>query len=125
MSTTVTEYGTRRAAVENALNSVGTSGHLIAQHLRDTTAAAASFCGQVHARTVEQATHDLLTNIPCGILRDNEATPQRALLTALVSAIGSELSWDIPAALELCADILDDVNAHDEAAAVRAMAGAR
>jgi hypothetical protein len=44
-----------------------------------------------------------------------------ALRLAIVSAVGCFVHYDIHGALEIAADIADDVNAHPEAAQIRAM----
>lgn len=44
---------------------------------------------------------------------------EREITRALVTTCGRFVKWDIGKAIELCADILEDVNAHEEAAALR------
>jgi hypothetical protein len=70
-------------------------------------------------KTATQAAYDIFQNIPCGVLSASE--PPRSSLRAIPCAVGEWLNWDINSALNLCADILDDVNAHAESAILRAM----
>jgi hypothetical protein len=60
------------------------------------------------------------TNVPKGIVAIDD-TADNAIRLGLVSALGKHLDWSIPDALTLAADIAEDVNAHDEAAQIRAM----
>ena len=63
-----------------------------------------------------QSIYNELTNRPCGIEHQN------ALRMGIVHAIGAYLKWDVIDALEIAADIAEDVNAHAEAKAIREMA---
>ncbi len=104
-----------RNAVLNALNECGV-GENLAQRLNATNEALADFCASLQKHVIQQATYNELTNKPCGIEHRD------ALRMGLVSAIGALIKWDVSEALELCADIAQDVNAHDEARQIRAMA---
>lgn len=114
-------FATRKAHVENALNSMGTSSEVIEGNVRESVQVAAAFAGDVVSRTAGQAMHNQLTNIPCGIMRSMDVSANTALRQALPGAIGALVEWNIGEALKLCAGILEDVNAHDEAAQVLAM----
>jgi hypothetical protein len=67
---------------------------------------------------MRQAIYNELTNKPCGIEHRD------ALRMGIVTAIGALVKWDVIDALELAADIAEDVNAHGEARAIREMATA-
>jgi len=47
---------------------------------------------------------------------------EAAIEKALPGLIGELVEWDVASALELAANLAEDVNAHDEAAAIRGMA---
>ena len=76
----------------------------------------ADFCAQLQKSVIRQAIYNELTNKPCGIEHRD------ALRMGLVSAIGALIKWDVIDALELAADIAEDVNAHGEAKLIRDMA---
>jgi hypothetical protein len=76
----------------------------------------AEFCANLQKSVIRQAIYNELTNKPCGIEH------RSALRMGLVSAIGNLIKWDVIEALELAGDIAEDVNAHSEAAQIRAMA---
>jgi hypothetical protein len=102
-------------AVRNALNECGV-GEDLAQRLNAINESLADFCASLQKHVIQQATYNELTNKPCGIEHRD------ALRMGLVSAIGALVKWDITKALELAADIAEDVNAHAEAKAIRQMA---
>jgi hypothetical protein len=80
------------------------------------------FCTDLEKRAVAQLQYDLETNVPRGILTPQEAADgSHAIRCAIASAIGSFVHYDIYGALEIAADIAEDVNAHPEAAQIRAM----
>jgi hypothetical protein len=81
-----------------------------------------AFCADLQKRAIAQLDYDLKSNVPFGILSPAEAAEgSHALRLAIVSAVGSFVHYDIHGALEIAADIADDVNAHPEAAQIRAM----
>lgn len=108
-------FTTNRNAVRNALNECGV-GEDLYERLSKTNDELADFCAQLQKSVMRQAVYNELTNRPCGIEYPN------ALRSGLVSAIGNLIKWDAVEALELAADIAEDVNAHSEAAAIRNMA---
>lgn len=110
-----TTFQTNRNAVLNALNECGVGEDLDAR-LNKTNEALADFCANLQKSVTRQSIYNELTNRPCGIKHPD------ALRMGLVSAIGNLVQWDVIEALELAADIAEDVNAHGEAAAIRAMA---
>lgn len=104
-----------RNAVLNALNECGV-GEDLGERLNKTNDALAEFCANLQKSVIRQSIYNELTNRPCGIEHRD------ALRMGLVSAIGALIQWDVIDALELAADITEDVNAHTEAAAIRDMA---
>lgn len=108
-------FQTNRNAVLNALNDCGVGENLDA-NLRKQTERVAEFCANLTKNAIGQAVYNELTNKPCGIEYGDP------LKMGIVSAIGNLVQWDLIAALEIAADIAQDVNAHSEAAAIRAMA---
>jgi hypothetical protein len=110
-------FQTNRNHVRNALNECGV-GEDLGERLNKDVDALTAFCSNLQKSVMRQSIYNELTNRPCGVeYRD-------ALRMGLVSAIGSLLQWDVIEALELAADIAEDVNAHGEAAKIREMAGA-
>ena len=73
-------------------------------------------------KITQQLTYNLLYNIPTGNLKPEEIT-QHAIKTGLVTAIGIMHDWDIDSTITFAADLLDDVNAHEEAQIVRKLSG--
>lgn len=108
-------FQSNRDAVLNALNECGV-GQDLDMRLREQYEALADFIANLTKSVMGQAIYNELTNKPCGIEHRN------ALRMGIVSAIGSLIKWDVIEALELAADIAEDVNAHGEAAQIRAMA---
>ena len=108
-------FQTNRNAVLNALNDCGV-GKDLAQRLNKTNEELADFCASLQKHVIQQSTYNELTNKPCGIEHRD------ALRMGLVSAIGALIKWDVIDALELAADIAEDVNAHGEAKLIRDMA---
>jgi len=74
----------------------------------------------IATRICEQLAYNLDKNIPLGIVEEDDAV-SHAVRNGLVSALGRHLQWDVNEALSLCADILEDVNAHKESEIVRKM----
>lgn len=64
--------------------------------------------------------YNLEENLPKGIMT-LEQIKGDSVKSGLVSSIGTFIKWDIYQAMELCADILEDVNAHKEAQVLRVM----
>lgn len=106
--------------VEAALDQSGI-GHDIVDRLHKHHEEIGNWAGALVRRASNQAAYDLIRNVPAGIMSRAEATPERAVHVGLVGTCGAFVKWDPAKALELCADILEDVNAHQEAAAVRKM----
>jgi hypothetical protein len=109
------QFQTDRNRVLNALNKCGVGENLDA-NLNQAACEVAEFCSRLTTNVMRQATYNELTNKPCGIEHRN------ALRMGLVTTIGALVKWDVIEALELCGDIAEDVNAHGEAKAIRAMA---
>ena len=109
-----TQFQTDRNRVLNALNECGVGENLDA-NLNQSACEVAEFCSRLTTNVMRQAVYNELTNRPCGIEHRN------ALRMGLVSSIGAFLKWDVIDALELAADIAEDVNAHTEAKAIREM----
>jgi hypothetical protein len=81
-----------------------------------------AFCADLEKRAISQLRYDLESNVQFGILTPEEALQgSHALKIGIVGAISSLVSFDICAALEFAADIAENVNAHREAAQIRAM----
>ncbi len=108
-------FTTNRNAVLNALNECGV-GENLDKRLNELQDELAQFLADVQKRVMAQGIYNELTNKPCGIEGGN------ALHMGLVGAIGGLLKWSVTDALEFAADIAEDVNAHDEAKAIREMA---
>lgn len=112
----LSEYAAGKASVEAKLNELGTSSAVMSEQINAAIVQATAFAGDVIART---ALYDQLVNIPCGVHSRAWYKPESAFKRALAGACGAAVKWDINQALELAADILEDVNAHGEAAKVR------
>lgn len=85
-------------------------------------AAITAFCADLQKRAISQLQYDLESNVQFGVLTAAEAAEgSHALRLAIVSAVGSFVHYDIYGALEIAADIAEDVNAHPEAAQIRQM----
>ena len=78
------------------------------------------FIGNLSEKCFNQLTYDVYTNVPTGVLTRDEVSGN-ALKSGIVSALGNLLDWDIDATLKFCADLCDDVNAHEEAGMLRAL----
>lgn len=116
------EYAQRRTAIANSLDECGI-GHDVGDRMRAGNEYIATFIGEVSRKIYGQFNHDLLVNVPHRIVSTSNATGQGAVNRALPGICGSFVKWDINAALRLCAEILDDVNAHAEAKKVLEMIG--
>lgn len=98
-------------------------GHDIDDKLRGALRALDLFLESQRVKIRDQILHLYLVNIPAGIIERSTTTGADSIGRALPGICGAFLRWDVGAAIELAADILEDVNAHDEARQVRAMAG--
>ncbi len=110
-----------KAERDNALNVLGLSNERMEGDLEKTVNLVGKFSQNVLEAATRQAVYHLLTNIPCNVIEPWEDIPASALRTGIVNALGKHIQWDIGGALSLCADILDDVNAHKIAATLREM----
>lgn len=81
---------------------------------------AAEFIGQASRAIFSQLSYDFGVNLPAGIVPAEEVnTGRHAIQCGTVHAIGAHIEWDIYAAREFAASILEDVNDHAGAALVR------
>lgn len=104
----------------DALLQAGINLDQATKNIDQTTEAAIDLCATIVKRATSQAMYDNFTNVPAGIIQPSEVGPE-SLRRALPGALGTYLEWDVIDALQLAADILEDVNAHDECAKVLAM----
>lgn len=81
------------------------------------------FLSKLRTYATGQAAYNLGTNVPKGILTAEQATASHAIKSGVVHAIGELIGWSVDDAIDFAANILEDSNAHDEAASVRAMEG--
>jgi len=112
------EYRQKMAKVNASLDDCGI-GHGVRDRMGSHIGAAADFVGRITRGIMGQLTYDHLHNVPMGTIRACDLTVDHAILGGTVHAVGAFLKWDIGAAMEFAADVLDDVNAHPEAAIVR------
>lgn len=89
---------------------------------REETKKIGAFMAMFMEKAMSQLRYDIEQNIPKGYL-GVEGIRDHALKSAIASSIGTYLEWSIDPALQMCVDILEDVNAHKEAAKVNAMIG--
>ncbi|MDE2105878.1 MAG: hypothetical protein KGL39_52130 [Patescibacteria group bacterium] len=83
-----------------------------------------AFLALVRDRIYKQYEYDCTKNVECGVTTLAEAqTGENAIKCGLVSAVGHLVKWSVEDAIEIAADILEDVNAHPEAAELRAKIG--
>jgi len=81
---------------------------------------ASQFIGQLTRAIFAQLSYDFLVNRPANICTAEEVrTGAHAIQAGTVHAIGAHIEWDIYAAREFAASILEDVNDHETAAMVR------
>ena len=86
----------------------------------DANKNAAEFIGQIARAVFSQLSYDFGVNLPAGIdSREEIKTGRHAIQSGTVHAIGAFVQWDIYAAREFAACILEDVNDHQTAAFVR------
>lgn len=79
------------------------------------------FCKSLKETVLSQYEHDVKNNIPKGIIEEDELTVERAMRMGLANSCGKLHSWGIDSTLELCEELLTEVNAHSEATRVREM----
>lgn len=83
--------------------------------MRIGSAKIADICRAVMTHCHDQLSYNIFTNGPAGI--DVGDDPVRhAIDHGLVSTISARVDWDIYAARRFCAELLEDVNDHEEAA---------
>ena len=109
-------YSEAYANTESAFALLGTTPEQATEHLLETTRIIGAFAATAQHRALSQAVHDLTINRPQDPARD--WPPTHAVLNGIVSAIGQLLDWNILAARDLAARILEDVNDHEKAAVV-------
>lgn len=81
---------------------------------------ASQFIGQLTRAIFAQLSYDFLVNRPANICTAEEVrTGAHAIQAGTVHAIGGLIEWDIYAAREFAACILEDVNDHGTAAMLR------
>ena len=86
----------------------------------ESNANAAEFIGQIARAIFSQLSYDFAVNLPAGIdSREEIKTGRHAIQSGTVHAIGALVQWDIYAAREFAACILEDVNDHATAAMLR------
>lgn len=98
-------------------------GHNVQDLLHEDSKSIAEAVAGFTKAAWSQAIHNRMMNVPCGIMRHADCTSQSPIRHAIVSSASRLTNFDIGEALLLCADILDDVNAHAEADTVRKLAG--
>ena len=99
---------------DNALDDCGI-GHNVEETFQEGTSQIADLAAMVTKKCQGQLTYNLLTNAPCSV--EMESGPiKHAIVNGLVSACGRFCNFDIAAARNLAAMILQDVNDHAEAA---------
>lgn len=90
-------------------------GHNVEENFREGSSQIADLAAMVAKKCQDQITYNLLTNAPCSV--EMESGPiKHALVNGLASACGKFCNWDIAAARNLAAMILQEVNDHKEAA---------
>jgi len=75
----------------------------------------ADLLATIKDKAQRQYAHSIKNNIPAGILTAAEVIPN-ALAHGIVSTWSERNGWAIEPALQLAAELLEDVNAHEEAA---------
>jgi hypothetical protein len=92
---------------------------MINQDLVKDTEKALNFCNEVSQKILSQLHHNHFENVPRGIQKATDPLAEHAIESGVVSAIGDYMEWDIDRTIKFCADLLDNVNAHDLADKVR------
>ena len=86
----------------------------------EANANAADFIGRITRAIFSQLSYDFGVNLPAGIdSREEIKTGRHAIQSGTVHAIGALVQWDIYAARDFAACILEDVNDHGTAAMLR------
>ena len=94
-------------AAQHSVNQVVSHAHKFGKELAD--------------RVQTQAEYDRTTNLRGGRLEPEHMTPEATLSRSLTGPIARHFDYDIDAMLEFCGNLLEEVNAHDEAKKVRDM----
>lgn len=113
----------KSSEIRDSLNDCGI-GHDVQQRFSEASKIAAKFCADLQSKICSQLMYDLMQNVPTGIIQRGGAAyhAKHAIERGLVSFIGAFVQWDLVDALNLGADIAEDVNAHGEAKLIREMA---
>lgn len=85
------------------------------------SAALSDFLLQVREKSLAQFQYNLSENVPSGRM-EIENCAEQALNTGIVSAMGGRVGFCVIATLEMCGDLLENVNAHSDAAMIRELA---
>ncbi len=119
----LTMWAQRKSKINAALDECGIGADFDERFNRGMERIA-KFCASVQARTAAQLLHNVKMNEPLGEMSRSESYDghaHQAMLAGTVGALGELIGWRLSGARDLAADILDDRNAHKEAALVRAM----
>lgn len=108
------EMALKHSELKTKMEEIGAATDL--QHIESEKIG--KFIGMLSEKAFNQLTYDIYTNVPTGVMSRQEVSGN-ALRSAISSACGVLNQWDIYSTLELCADILEDVNAHPEAKMLR------
>lgn len=111
------DYNEKRQEIEEALDACGI-GRDVQERFRAAEAEISAFLASVSEKIHGNLVHNLLANKPHGIRIEGSAA-ENAIKSGTISALSALIKWDIGAAEELAGDMLEDVNAHPEAALVR------
>lgn len=106
-------YSQKNTIRNNALDACGI-GHDVDDKFSEGAKRIADILAKISERMHAQLAYNLLTNIPCGV-ELNQAPIEHAVRSGLVSAIGSDIGWDVEEARMIAAEILQDVNDHPTA----------
>lgn len=125
MSKAATELNARAEAYrkakqkrDNALDSCGI-GHDVQDRLRNSTKRIAEVGALFTTKAIGQLNHDALTNTCDGSVSTLDITGERQVRMALASTAAEVCRWGIEDCMEMAAKILEDANAHPEAAEIR------
>lgn len=116
------DYNKRHAKRDACLDESGI-GHDVDDRFRTGFATIAAAVGTLSKNANTQLAHNLMVNVPCGIYTHQHDAARLALMSGFVATLGGLLEWDIAAAREFCAQLLEDVNDHSGAAIMYDMAG--
>ena len=109
----MTSYANKHSRRDAALDSCGI-GHGVQANFGDGAKAIAQTAASLSECCHNQLTHDLLTNVPCGIDCGNPT--EHAITQGIASFVGIHVKFDIAQARRFAALILEEVNDHEEAA---------